>query len=130
MRKLLRTRRGGLLAVTLAYAFAVQALMASVGLGMSAFAAPGEASFVICSHAAAQAPGGKDQNSGSAPHCPFCFVAAHGPGSLSLADDVPAFSAYAGVFVAVELDHSGQAGFVAQYRSIAGEPRAPPAVSV
>jgi hypothetical protein len=132
MRKLLRTRRGGILAVTFAYALAVQALMASVGLGMSAFAASGENSLVICSHFAAQpqAPGGKDRNSGSTPQCPFCFVAAHSTGSFSLAGDVPAFAAYAGAFVAVDLDHSGQTGFVAQYRRTTGAPRAPPAVSV
>ncbi|HUC51168.1 MAG TPA: DUF2946 family protein [Xanthobacteraceae bacterium] len=132
IRKLVRTGRGALLAVTLAYALAVQALIASVGLGMSAFAAPGEDGLVICSHVAAQpqAPGGKDQNPGSTPHCPFCFVAAHSPGSVSLADEGPAFPAYAGVFVAVELGHSGQTGFVAQYRRTTGAPRAPPAISV
>ena len=41
-------RLGRFLAVCLAYALAVQSVVASVGTGMSAFATPGQAGFVIC----------------------------------------------------------------------------------
>ena len=53
LRQFMRTRSsGGLLAVCVAYSLAIQALMASVGLGMSAAAAPGDTGFFICSLAA------------------------------------------------------------------------------
>jgi hypothetical protein len=133
LRTFIRRRRlSTLLAVCVAYSLAIQALIASVGLGMSAYAAPNQDGLVICSHLSAQAqlPGGKDQKPSRVPECPFCFVAAHSTGSFSLADNAPAFPAYAGVFVAVDLDHSGQTGFVAQYRRTTGAPRAPPTVSV
>ena len=132
LRRFIHGRRlSTLLAIGLAYAFAVQALMASVGLGMSAFAAPDRDGLVICSHIPAppQLPGGEGQKPGSAPQCPFCFVAAHS-GNLGLAGETLALPTYAGLFFAVELDHSGEPGFIAQHRRTVGAPRAPPAFSV
>ena len=49
MRKFIRRRRASaLLAIYVAYTLAIEAVMASVGLGMSAIAAPEQAAFAIC----------------------------------------------------------------------------------
>jgi hypothetical protein len=133
LRKFIQGRRlSTLLAIGMAYAFAVQALMASVGMGMSAFAAPDQDGLVICSHVPAppQAPGGDGQKPGSAPQCPFCFVAAHSAGNLALTGDVSAFPAYSGLPVARVSDRIGRPAFVAQSYRTVGVPRAPPVFSV
>ena len=52
MRKFIRARSGGrLLALGVAYSLAIQALLASTGLGMFAASASGQADYVICSFA-------------------------------------------------------------------------------
>jgi hypothetical protein len=72
LRKLLRARRSGsLLALTVAYSLAVQAMMASVGLSMSA---PDQGGHVICSFTSGPsahppATSGDRQNPGPQPHC-------------------------------------------------------------
>jgi hypothetical protein len=90
----------GILAVCVAYVLAIQALMASVGLGMSAFAAPGQSGFVICHFASASPTDSDRQKPSPEPQCPFCFVAAQGAGDIALVGEATAFPAYAGLFVA------------------------------
>jgi hypothetical protein len=53
LRRFIRSRRlGGPLGLWVAYSLAIQAVMASVGLGMSVAAASGHSDFVICSFSA------------------------------------------------------------------------------
>ena len=132
VRKLLRARRGGLLAVTVAYALAVQALMASVGLGMSAFAAPAHGELVLCAHVSTgvPAPGSEDQKPSPAPQCPFCFIAAHSAGTLALAGETPALPPYTALPLVLAGGHVDESLFVAQRLRTVGAPRAPPAFSV
>lgn len=124
--------RGGLLAVYLAYALAIQATMASIGLGMSAGVAPDRAGFVLCSfasHRTAPAPGDRQLPSRT-PQCPFCFVAAQSAGYVAAAGEPPAFPAYAGLLVAAISRPLGDGTFVPHFRHLRAEPRAPPTVSV
>jgi len=120
------------LAVCIAYALAIQALMASVGLGMSAFATSVQSGFVVCGLAAAQvpAPNGGHRKPSPAPQCPFRFVAAQSAGHNALVGEATAFPAYAGLSIALILDATGDGTFVPQFRSTTGDPRAPPAFSV
>ncbi len=118
-----------------AYSLAIQALMASVGLGMSAAAASGHADFVICNFAAglnARAMGdGGGQKPAPQPQCPFCFVAAQSDGNVATTGDAPAFPAYAGVQMVDALSgHIGDGKSVPQFRRTAGDPRAPPLLSL
>jgi hypothetical protein len=124
--------RGGLLAVYVAYSLALQAMVAGVGLGMSAFAAPGPTGLVICSFASAHtaAPNGDQQKPNPAPQCPFCFVAAQCAGHVATAGEAPACPAYHGLPVAAISNTGGDGVFVPQFRHRHGEPRAPPAFSV
>jgi hypothetical protein len=132
LRQFIRTRRSSaVLSAFLAYALALQALMASVGIGMSVFATPGQAGFVICSHAAVGAPaaGREGQKSPSTPECPFCLVAAQCSGHMAFADGASAFPAYVAVLVAKITDPICDGAFVPQFRRLAGGPRAPPIFS-
>jgi hypothetical protein len=133
----MRTRSsGGLVAVCVAYSLAIQALMMSVGLGMSAAAAPGDPGFFICGLAAgsgahALAPRGDRQNPAPRPECPFCFVAAQSAGHIATTHDGPAVPAYVGILIPANLsDHFAARLFVPQFRRMVGDPRAPPSVSV
>jgi hypothetical protein len=120
----------GVLAVCIAYALAMQALMASVGLGMSAVAAPGQPGFVICHFASTPAPDRDRQRPNPEPQCPFCFVAAQSAGHVALVGEATALPAYTGLFVASLLNPIGAGIFVPQFRRTTGDPRAPPAFSV
>jgi hypothetical protein len=116
------------LAVYIAYSLAIQATMASVGLGMSVSAAPDRVGFVLCSlasHQTAPAPG----RQAPAPQCPFCFVAAQSAGHVATAGNPPAFSAYVGVPIAAISHPIDDRTFFPQFRHRHGEARAPPAVS-
>jgi hypothetical protein len=131
LRQFARSRSSSrVLALWIAYSLAIQALMANVGLGMSAFAAPGQDGVVICSHASAGTPPGDQQNHRSAPVCPFCFVAAQSAGYIPLVADVPALPLRGGLPIALVSDRIADAGFVPQFRRMVGAPRAPPAFSV
>lgn len=136
LRHLRRFRQTGrVLAVCLAYALAIQAVMASVGTGMSAFAASGQGGFVICGQSPPPVPGPGgdrrgDHGPNSVPPCPFCFVAAQTAGLIALTGAVPAPPAYAGLAIAVVPDPVGPGAIVPRFRRVAGDPRAPPAVSV
>jgi hypothetical protein len=125
--------RGGLPAVFLAYSLAIQAMMTSVGLGMSAGASPD--GFVLCSIASHQtandpARDGDRQKPTPGPQCPFCLVAAQSADHIATMGEAPAFPAYAGLLSTAILDPIGTGVFVFQLRRSHGEPRAPPAFSV
>lgn len=118
------------MALYLAYSLAIQAMMASIGLGMSVGAAPDQGGFVLCSfasHRSAPEPGDRQR---PAPQCPFCFVAAQTAGHVATAGEAPAMPAYAGILISALSQPMGDGIFVAQLRHRDGEPRAPPAVSV
>jgi hypothetical protein len=134
LRHLRRFRRSGrVLAVCLAYALAIQAVIASVGTGMSAFAAPGQAG-VICGQVSPPGPAGDRHGDrrgpNSVPPCPFCFVAAQVAGHVALTGAVPAAPVYAGLVIATLADPIGPGAFVPRFRRAAGDPRAPPVFSV
>jgi hypothetical protein len=123
------------LAVYVAYALAIQAMMASVGLGMSASATPERTDNVLCSFAFNQNANVRvreddRQKPGPAPQCPFCFIAAQSARDIAALGAAPAFPAYAGLLIARISDPSGDGVFVPQFRHGHGEPRAPPAFSV
>jgi len=132
LRQLRQSKRlGRVLAICVAYALAIQALMASVGTGMSALAAPGQAGFVICGQVSAPLPGpAGDRHRPSSPlQCPFCFVAAQTAGHFALAGAAPVVPTYAALAFASVADPIGRAVFVARFRRTTGAPRAPPGFS-
>jgi hypothetical protein len=110
--------------------------MASVGLGMSAAAAPRQFGFAICrlvSGPSAHAPAtNRDrQNPSPRPECPFCLVAAQSACHVATTGKAPAFPGYAGMQTAgTLLGHIGDRPFVPQFRRTVGDPRAPPIFSV
>jgi hypothetical protein len=123
------------LAVWVAYSLAIQAMMTSVGLGMSASEEPDRGVLVVCSHGSNQtanmpARDGDRQKPNSAPQCPFCFIAAQGAAHVAIAGEGLAFPAYFGLPIAAILDPIGDGAFVSQFRHRHGEPRAPPTFSV
>jgi len=131
LRHFVRTRwTGGLLAVYIAYSLALQATMASVGLGMSVSAGPDQVGFVLCSFASHQtAPAPGRQTPAPAPQCPFCLVAAQSASHVATATEPPAFPTYVGVPIAA-ISHPIDVGaFVPQFRHRHGEARAPPVFS-
>jgi len=133
LRQFIRSRRSSaVLSACLAYALAFQALVASIGIGMSAFAAPEPASFAICSHTATDVPAAQHdrQKPGSAPVCPFCLVAAQCAGHTAFTGQTPVFPAYTAVLAARISHLIGDGAFVPQFRRLAGGPRAPPGFSV
>lgn len=121
-----------MLALWIAYSLAIQALMASVGLGMSAFAAPGQGDLAICSHAPTSTPASHSggQNPNPVPACPFCFVAAQSTGHIALMGPVPSVPAYAGSLTLPVLDQIGNGRSIPASRRTVGAPRAPPPFSV
>ncbi len=106
--------------------------MASIGIGMSAFAMPESAGFVICSHSPTNGPAAdRDrQKPGSAPECPFCFVAAQCAGHMAFVGETVAFPSYTAVLAAKIKDFISSGAFVPQFRRLAGGQRAPPDFSV
>jgi hypothetical protein len=123
------------LAVYVAYSLAIQAILVSVGLGMSASAALERPDNILCSfafHQTANVPVRDDerQKPSSAPQCPFCFVAAQSAGHVATAGEAPTFPAYAGLSIAAISEPIGDGAFVSLFRHVHGEPRAPPAFSV
>jgi hypothetical protein len=134
MRRFIRQRSaGGLLSAAMAYALAVQALLAAIGLGMSAAAASEPGDLVICSYDVAlgtHGPASDDKSPSQRPQCPFCFVAAQTAGHVAAVGEVAAIPTYAGLQISATLDHQLGDGVVPQFRRAAGGPRAPPAISV
>ncbi len=134
LRQFVRTQsKGGLLAVYIAYSLAIQAMMASVGLGMSAGAAPDQLGFVLCSYASHRdcAGTGRPAKRRTRPQCPFCFVAAQSAGHVATDGRSPGVSGLFGLAdCRLSRSRSAKGPFVPQFRHRLGEPRAPPAVSV
>jgi hypothetical protein len=131
LRRFIRARRSGTaLALCLAYSLAIQAVLASIGLGMSL--ASGSTDFVICStvvHPGSREPLTKDQRRNPNSGCPFCFIASQTACHIAMTNDVPAFPAYVGSLVAEISDLTGDDTFVPGYRRKVGEARAPPIFS-
>jgi len=134
MRKFVRRRQSSaLLSVGLAYALAIQALLASVGFGMSAAAASGQVGLVLCLHAPDSQPA--TSGGGSAPNprpqCPFCFIAAQSSCQVAAVGRAPTLPAYAGLPLVGRLASDlGDHSYIPQFRRTVGDPRAPPKVSV
>jgi hypothetical protein len=134
LRQLVRSRsRGGVLAVLVAYSLAIQAMVASVGLGMSAGA--DRAGLVVCSLGSNQtanmpARDGDRQKPNPEPQCPFCVIAAQSAGHVAIAGEGLEFPAYFGLPIAAISHPLCDGAFVSQFRHRHGEPRAPPAFSV
>lgn len=131
LRQFIGSRRSSrLLALGIAYSLTIQVLMASVGLGMSAFAAPGSGGSVICSHDSGGGPvSGDHQSRRPSPPCPFCFVAAQSAGHIPLPSAAPAFPVYTDLLASPVSEPIGDEGFVPKFRRTVGTPRAPPAFS-
>jgi len=136
VRNLIRSRSGRALALCIAYSLAIQALIASVGLGMSAAAAPGHVDFVICSIASgsgSSAQGSQDDRNrpNPRPECPFCFVAAQSAGHVATIDGGPASPVFAGLQIAGAVPGFNYDGtLVPPFRRSVGDPRGPPSLSV
>lgn len=130
---MIRSRRqGALLALVVAYALALQALMASVGLGMSAAAASGNDGFALCVHAPASRTTAPDDHRlpNPAPQCPFCFVAAQSSCDIAAVGGAPLLPAYAGLPISGRLASDGGTTFIPQFRRTVGDPRGPPSFSI
>jgi hypothetical protein len=135
MRALIRTRRsGGLLAAFVACLPGFQALIASIGLGMSAASPFGQPDFEICSavpaHSLDARRGNDTDHRGHRPQCPFCFVAqcADHPAKVG---DAKAFPAFAGQ--GIDAPHYAGAedrAFAYRLHRTTGDPRGPPPFSV
>jgi hypothetical protein len=131
LRRFVRTQsRGGLLALSVAYSLAIQAMMASIGFGMSAGAVSDQLGFVLCSYVSHQSAPAPGDRRAPTPPCPFCFVAAQSVGHVATVGGAPAFPAYAGLLIAAVSQPLGDGTFVPQLRHRQGEPRAPPSLSV
>jgi len=137
IRRLIRARWSGrLLAVALAYLLATEALIASIGMGMSAVAAPGRPEFAICSsvaeHSLVAPLDNRDRGkSGNQSQCPFCFLAAQSGIHLATIGDGLASPAYATVQVVGFRygNYDGRIPAPTLYRTT-GDPRGPPHFSV
>jgi hypothetical protein len=120
------------MAVCVAYSLAVQAVVASVGLGMSAAAA---SDFILCSFVSDQTAGApvRDddrQKPSPMPRCPFCVIATQTAGDLAIAREVPTFPTYASLLIGAISQPIGDGTFVSESHHRNGEARAPPAFSV
>ena len=124
------------LAAALAYLLAVQGLIVSIGLGMSAAAAADHIDFVICApaagHGAAAAPDGDRRNqTDHRPQCPFCFVAAQSGGLLATLGDPAAVPADIARDVStLRYSFGSHRDFISPRFRSNGNPRAPPRLSV
>lgn len=130
------TAPGRFLALTLAYALAFQALVSSVGIGMSGGSTSGPAGFILChdqhddSAAPPTRPADRQQPS-PGQNCPFCLMAAQNSATPGAMPDL----ATAPVYVASLIARMPDNRFVAQSlppvsRHSPAIPRAPPSISV
>jgi len=131
LRQFVRRRwSGGFLAVYIAYSLAIQAMMASVGLGMSMSAVPYQVGFVLCSLGSQQtAPVPGSRAPAPAPQCPFCLVAAQSAGHFATTGEPPLLAAYVGAQIAAISHPIDDRTIVLQLRHTHGEARAPPTFS-
>jgi hypothetical protein len=134
-RRIIGARRSSaVLALCISYALAIQAVLASVGLGMSVVA-PDPLGFSICSHVSgvddqSQAAGRHGQDRKSAPECPFCYVAAQSIGHFATATGALSLSAHPGLLVSIISSQIIADIVLPEFRGTDGEARAPPQFSV
>jgi hypothetical protein len=120
-----------LVARSLGCLLVLQAVMAGIGLGMSASASE-QTAFEICTSASSHHPGGNQQKSDHRPQCPFCLAATQcGRHYLSAPSVATAHSSnvearVVGVFRVVCNDEIS--GFCS--RRTSGDPRGPPEFSI
>jgi hypothetical protein len=106
IRALIRPRwSGSLLAACIGCLLAFQAMVASVGLGMSTSSPLGQPVFDTCGASATNDLDASTHDNGTDPsgrplRCPFCFVAAQCAAYPTIAGEVKAFPAFAGRGVA------------------------------
>jgi len=128
--------RRRIIAGVLAYLLALQGLIASVGLGMSAASAADGIGFVLCSpvtdaRPAAPLDSGSQDRSDHRPQCPFCFVAAQSAGFLATPGDATIVPAdVAREVSALRYGTTGGRIIASSLRRSNGHPRAPPSFSV
>ena len=137
IRTLIRNRwSGGLLAACVAGLLAFQALVASVGLGMSTASPLGRPAFDICGALATNGLDASAHNNGTDPsghplQCPFCFVAAQCTAYPMMVGDARAFPAFAWRGVAAASYASvKQPAVHGRLHRTTGYPRGPPSFSV
>jgi hypothetical protein len=132
LRRFIQYRRSSrLLVLWIAYSLAIQSLMASVGVGMSAFAKSDQTGLVLlCGHGPASSPSGDRQDPKNAPQCPFCMVASQSTGQLALPGEAPAVPACVARHTLAASDAMDNQIVVARFYRTANSPRAPPAFSV
>ena len=137
LRKLIQTRWvGRLVALLLAYLFVAEGLIASVGSGMSAAAAPGQFTFPICLSATDNGlvalPGKSDRDtSDRQSQCPFCLVAQEASIHSAAIGDTSVSLSYSEIHTTKACfgNYSGTALILNGYRT-PGDPRGPPPYSV
>lgn len=133
-RRFIDTRRSSIaLALYLSYALAIQAVLGSVGLGMSA--GFGSTEFSICNHVLggderSPATGGDGQNQNSVPACPFCFLAAQWTATAATTADAPVLPAYPRWFIVAIPSWIDAAAHLPEDRHSSSEARAPPQFSI
>jgi hypothetical protein len=127
----------GLIAACLACLLAFEALITSVGFGMSAAPHFGQPLFDICRAAAAgslatPAPNDdKGQPGHQPPQCPFCFVAAQSASHPAIIADAKSFPLFAVRDVAVlPHAHANHRPVHGPLHRTTGDPRGPPSFSV
>ena len=137
IRTLIRTRwSGSLLAACVACLLAFQALVASVGLGMSTASPLGQPAFDICGALTTNGPDASAHNNGTDPsghplQCPYCFVAAQCTAHPTIVGDAKVFPAFAGRGVAAALYASvNHRAVYGRLHRTTGNPRGPPSFSV
>ena len=135
IRRLIRARwLGHLLPIGVAYLLALQAVIVSVGLGMSAASPFGQADFDVCSAAVAYSPAPPESDgdrSDHRPQCPFCLVAAQSAGHTATIGSMTAFPAFAELPAAAPPYAVTDGGTVVScFHRKTGDPRAPPQFSV
>ena len=129
-----RRHWGALVSISVAYALAMQALLASVGFGMSAMVVSGQDGTVLCLHAP-DSPSTTSHDNDKTPHprpqCLFCFISAQSSCPTAAATSVPILPAYAGQPLAGQLagDPGGHT-YIPQFQRTLGDPRAPPRFSI
>lgn len=134
VRKYLRTLPGGLLAAMVAYSLVIQASIAGVCLAMQA-GTPDQLDLVLCSAATSATvadaiQSGTDHKSGPAgTGCESCFAAAQNSGQIAVGELNAAPERIVFGEVRVLYGTKGDIHSVPQYRRMAGDPRAPPAIA-
>lgn len=137
IRALIRARwSGGLLTAGAACLLVLQALIASVGLGMSAASPFGQPAFDICSATATDSVDAPAHNNDGTPNgrhqqCPFCSVAAQCVSHPAMVGDAKAFPPLGeGDVATAPYAAVNHRAIRVRLRGTTGNPRGPPSFSV